>query len=141
MQIEAGKIVCLNYTISRPDGTLIDSAAESGSWTYVHGETRLPPGLEKGLVGHQIGDRLQLELAPEDAFGVIDPDAFRDYPKTRFPASALHIGYTSEVAGPHGSIVTFRVHAIHEDTVTLDFNHPLAGEHVVFDVTVIHIQE
>jgi FKBP-type peptidyl-prolyl cis-trans isomerase 2 len=37
--------------------------------------------------------------------------------------------------------VTFRVHAIHEDTVTLDFNHPLAGEHVVFDVTVIHIQE
>jgi FKBP-type peptidyl-prolyl cis-trans isomerase 2 len=58
-----------------------------------------------------------------------------------FPASALYVGYTGEVAGPGGTTVVFRIHAIHDETVTLNLNHPLAGEEVVFDVTVLHVQD
>ena len=87
------------------------------------------------------GDHVRLTLAPEDAFGAVDPGAFQQLPKARFPASTLYVGYSGEVAGPGGSIITFRIHAIEDDTVTINLNHPLAGEHVVFDVTVVHVQD
>ena len=139
--IQAGKLVCLQYTLSLADGTPVDSSTASGTWTYVHGETRMPAGLTRGIEGLKAGDRVCLELAPEDAFGRIDPEAFQQLPRERFPDSALYVGYSNEVAGPGGSIIAFRIHAIQDDTVTIDLNHPLAGEHVVFDVTVLHVQD
>lgn len=139
--ITDGKIVCLSYTLSLQDGTPIDSSADSGTWTYVHGQTKMPAGLMKGVAGLQEGEHIRLELPPQDAFGELDPSAFHQLPKDHFPASALHIGYSSEVAGPGGSVIAFRIHAIHDETVTINLNHPLAGEHVVFDVTVVHVQD
>lgn len=141
MHVQPGKIVCLDYTLSLRDGTVVDSSTTSGGWTYVHGETRMPRGLEQGLVGLAMGDHVRLELSPEEAFGALDPTAFQDVPKAQIPASVLYVGYMNEVAGPGGTTITFRIHTIQEDTVTLNFNHPLAGEHVVFDVTVVHVQD
>ena len=125
--VQAGKIVCLQYTLSLADGTSVDSSTASGTWTYVHGETRMPAGLTKGLEGLKAGDHVRLELAPEEAFGRVDPEAFQQLPRERFPDSTLYIGYSGEVAGPGGSIIAFRIHAIQDDTVTVDLNHPLAG--------------
>jgi FKBP-type peptidyl-prolyl cis-trans isomerase 2 len=139
--IQAGKLVCLQYTLSLVDGTPVDSSSESGTWTYVHGHTRMPAGLVKGVEGLSAGDQVRLTLAPEDAFGPADPEAFQQLPKERFPASTLYVGYSGEVPGPGGSIITFRIHTIQDDTVTINLNHPLAGEHVVFDVTVVHVQD
>ena len=141
LRIQEDKMVCLEYTISLPDGSTVDSAETSGTWTYVHGQTRMPTGLTKGIEGLRVGDEVRLELAPEDAFGVLNPEAFQDFPKDRFPTAVLHIGFEGEFPGPEGSVIPYRIHAINEDTVTLDFNHPLAGQDVVFDVTVIHIQD
>ena len=139
--VQADKTVCLQYTLSLANGTLVDSSTASGTWTYVHGHTRMPTGLVKGVEGLKAGDHVRLELAPEDAFGCVDPAAFQQLPKERFPNSALYVGFSGEVAGPGGSIIAYRIHAIQDDTVTVDLNHPLAGEHVVFDVTVIHVQD
>jgi len=141
MRIQAGKTVCLDYTLSLADGTVIDSTQQSGTWTYVHGYTKMVPGLAKEIEGLRVGDHVRVELVPEDAFGAIDPDAFHDFPKHRFPASILHVGFEGELPGPAGSIIPYRIHVIREDTVTLDLNHPLAGQHVVFEVTVVHIQD
>jgi FKBP-type peptidyl-prolyl cis-trans isomerase 2 len=141
MRIETGKLVCIDYTLFLADGTLIDSTQESGTWTYVHGQTKMPLGLMRGLEGLQIDDHVRLPLPPEEAFGPIDPAAFVDLPKTSVPASALQIGFAGELPGPQGSLIPFQVHAIHADTVTLDLNHPLAGQHVIFEVTVRHIQD
>jgi FKBP-type peptidyl-prolyl cis-trans isomerase 2 len=139
--IQVGKTVCLDYSISLLDGTLVDSSERSGTWTYVHGHTPMPPGLARGVEGLGIGVHVRLELAPEDAFGVIDPDAFQTFPKTRFPASMLRVGIEGELPGPGSSLIPYRVHAIDEETVTLDLNHPLAGRHIVCEITVIHIQD
>ncbi|MGE3535901.1 MAG: peptidylprolyl isomerase [Candidatus Tectimicrobiota bacterium] len=140
-RVADGKIVCLSYTLSLLDGTPIDSSADSGTWTYVHGQTKMPSGLVKGLEGCQEGEHIRLELAPEEAFGAVDPTAFHQLPKDHFPASALYVGHSSEVAGPGGSVIAFRIHEIHDETVTINLNHPLAGEQVVFDVTVVHVQD
>jgi len=139
--VEADKTVCLQYTLSLANGTFIDSSDESGTWTYVHGRTRMPPGLVQGVEGLKAGDHVRLALAPEKAFGCVDPAAFQQLPKEHFPNSTLYVGYSGEVAGPGGSIIAFRIHTIQDDTVTINLNHPLAGEHVVFEVTVVHVQD
>src|SRR5215813_7738051 len=139
--VQAGKLVCLQYTLSLADSTPVDSSSESGTWTYVHGHTRMPAGLVKGVEGLTAGDHVRLSLAPEDAFGTVDPGAFQQLPKARFPASALYAGYSGEVAGPGGSIIAFRIHAIEDDTVTIDLNHPLTDKHIIFDVTMVHVQD
>lgn len=140
-RVQAGKTVCLDYTLRLANGTLIDSAQQSGTWTYVHGHTRMPPGLHQGVEGLGVGDAVRLDLAPAEAFGCIDPAAFQEVPREQFPASARHLGFEGEFAGPDGSIIPYRIHAINDTTVTVDLNHPLAGEHVVFEVTVIHVQD
>ena len=139
--VQEGKTVCLEYTLFLPDGTLIDSSQSSGTWTYVHGHTPMPAGLSRGVEGLRVGEHVRLELAPEDAFGRIDPGACQTYPKTRIPTSKLYVGMAGEIPGPNGTIIPYRIHAIDEDTVTLDFNHPLAGQQVIFEVTIIHIQD
>jgi FKBP-type peptidyl-prolyl cis-trans isomerase 2 len=141
MRVEAGKMVCLEYVLSLVNGIVIDSTEGSGLWTYVHGETRMPPGLTKGIEGLGVGDHARLELSPEEAFGPIDPAAFQDVPRGSVPASALQVGYAGELPGPGGTLIPFRIHAIHQDTVTLNLNHPLAGERVIFEVWVRHIQD
>ena len=141
MHIEAGKMVCLDYVLSLADGTRIDSTEGSGLWTYVHGHTRMPPGLMRGLEGLGVGDQTRLELSPEDAFGPIDPAGFQEIRRELIPASVLRVGFTSEVPGPDGSLIPVRIHAIQADTVTVDLNHPLAGQHVIFEVTIRHIQD
>jgi FKBP-type peptidyl-prolyl cis-trans isomerase SlyD len=141
MRVEAGKVVCLEYVLSLADGTVIDSSEGSGLWTYVHGETRMPPGLSKGIEGLGVGAHARLELAPEEAFGAVDPGAFQDLPRGMVPAAAMRVGYAGELPGPGGTLIPFRIHAIHGDNVILNLNHPLAGEHVVFEVWVRHIQD
>jgi FKBP-type peptidyl-prolyl cis-trans isomerase 2 len=141
MRIESGKMVCLEYVLSLVDGTVVDSTEGSGLWTYVHGETKMPPGLSRGVEGLEVGEHAHLELSPEDAFGAIDPAAFQDVPRTMVPASALRVGYAGELPGPGGTLIPFRIQAIHQETVTLNLNHPLAGEPVIFEVWVRHIQD
>jgi FKBP-type peptidyl-prolyl cis-trans isomerase 2 len=127
--------------LSLADGTVIDSTESSGLWTYVHGQTKMPPGLEKGLEGLCVGDHARLELAPEEAFGAVDPAAFQEVPKTVVPTTALQVGFSGELPGPGGTLIPFQIRAIQEDTVTIDLNHPLAGERVIFEVWIRHIQD
>jgi FKBP-type peptidyl-prolyl cis-trans isomerase 2 len=141
MRVEAGKMVCLEYVLSLVDGTVVDSTEGSGLWTYVHGETRMPPGLSKGVEGLGVGEHARLELSPEEAFGRLDPAAFQDVPRGSIPNSALQVGYAGELPGPGGTLIPFKIHAIHEESVTLNLNHPLAGERVIFEVWVRHIQD
>jgi rhodanese-related sulfurtransferase len=87
------------------------------------------------------GEHARLELAPEEAFGLVDPAAFQDVPRESIPNSALQVGYAGELPGPGGTLIPFKIHAIHDESVTLNLNHPLAGEHVIFEVWVRHIQD
>jgi FKBP-type peptidyl-prolyl cis-trans isomerase 2 len=141
MRVEAGKMVCLEYVLSLADGTVVDSTEGSGLWTYVHGETKMPSGLMRGVEGLGVGDHTRLELPAEEAFGPIDLAAFQDVPRELVPATALQVGYSGELPGPGGTLIPFKIHAIHEETVTLNLNHPLAGEDVIFEVWVRHIQD
>ena len=86
------------------------------------------------------GSEKKVTVKPEDAYGQVNPQAFQEVPKDKLPPEALKVGTVLTARGPEGQSVPVRVHEIKENTVVMDFNHPLAGKTLVFDVKVTEVK-
>ena len=134
-----GAIVELSYILN-VDGQMVESTEGKEPLTYVHGQGQLIPGLESQLAGLQEGDRRDVTVAPEEAYGTVDPEAFVQIKKEELPADITPaIGLVLRGTDEQGQAFRARISAIQEDTVTLDFNHPLAGKTLQFSVVVLKI--
>lgn len=140
MTISTGKEVSLEYTLKLKDNQTIDTNVGGTPLTYTQGTQQIIPGLEQALEGMAIGDNKQVMVAPEDGYDPVNPSAFQEVPKEQLPAEALQVGAQLQWQGPDGQIVRPRVSEIRENTVLLDFNHPLAGETLYFDVKILDIK-
>jgi FKBP-type peptidyl-prolyl cis-trans isomerase SlyD len=140
--IQAGAEVTFDYTLTDESGTVIDSSKGKGKEPihYIHGKRQIIPGLEKELVGMAVGGEKKVTLKPEDAYGLIDPRAFQEVSKDKLPPDALKVGTMLMMQGPQGQGVPVRVHEIKEKTVIMDFNHPLAGKTLSFDIKITDIK-
>lgn len=107
---------------------------------YVHGKGQIIPGLEKELAGMAVGNEKKVTVKPEEAYGPVDPRAFQEIAKEKLPPEALKVGTMLMAKGPQGQGVPVRVHEIKENTVIMDFNHPLAGKTLSFDVKITDIK-
>jgi FKBP-type peptidyl-prolyl cis-trans isomerase SlyD len=87
-----------------------------------------------------VGDEKHVTVKPEDAYGPVNKNAFQELPKEKIPPDGLKVGAMLTGQGPQGQPVQARVHEIKEKTVVVDFNHPMAGRTLVFDVKVVDIQ-
>ena len=135
MQIEKNVVARLNYVLKDDDGAIID-ATESRVFEYIHGFGNLIPALEEQLSGKEEGDRFQITIEPEDAYGLHDESAVINVPRSRFdPAVELVEGNMVETLGPEGRIEML-ILSVDGDEVTVDLNHPLAGLRLHFDVEV-----
>jgi FKBP-type peptidyl-prolyl cis-trans isomerase 2 len=136
--IEDGKTVAFEYSLSLDDGTLIESNVGADEPVkYVHGGGQILPALEAALIGMAEDERKTVKLEPEDAYGVVDPRAYQEIPRDSIPEELLEVGTPLQARGHDGPI---RVHEIHDDRVVLDFNHPLAGEALNFDIRIVSIE-
>lgn len=135
--IEAGKTVAFEYTLRLDDGSVVQTNKGSEPLTYVHGENQLLPALERELEGLDVNDRKEIRLAAADAYGEVREDAFREVPADQIPEGARRVGAQLTAQGYDGPI---RVHEVKGDTVVLDFNHPLAGQDLTFDIRVVSIE-
>jgi FKBP-type peptidyl-prolyl cis-trans isomerase SlyD len=138
--IRDGSIVRFEYTLSGENGEVIQSSKGKDPVTYTHGQHEVIPGLEKGLSGMQVNEQKSIRLQPEEAYGPVDAEAFKEVPKTEIPTEALKIGAPLSVRGSEGDDLIIHVHEVKQKTVILDFNHPLAGKTLTFDVKVLAIQ-
>jgi FKBP-type peptidyl-prolyl cis-trans isomerase SlyD len=138
--IKKGSVVSFEYTLSDDNGKIIESNKDKGPVTYTHGQRELIPGLEKGLSGMEINEEKSIRLQPEDAYGPVDPKGFKEVSKTDVPAAGLKVGAALRARGPEGEDVAIRVREVKTETVVLDFNHPLAGKTLDFNVKVVGIQ-
>jgi FKBP-type peptidyl-prolyl cis-trans isomerase SlyD len=140
--IQAGSEVAFDYTLTDESGNVIDSSKGNGKEPvhYIHGQRQIIPGLEKELAGMAVGGEKKVTLKPEDAYGPIDPHAFQEIPKDRLPPGALKVGTMLMAQGPAGQGSPARVHEIKEKTVIMDFNHPLAGKTLSFDIKITDIK-
>ena len=108
--------------------------------SYTHGKGEIIPGLESQLTGMKAGGEKKFTVKPDDGYGPVDPRAFQEVPKDKLPAAALKVGTMLMAQGPQGQTVPVRVHEIKEKTVIMDFNHPLAGKTLSFEIKIVDIK-
>lgn len=136
LRIGEGTRVTLHFSILFEDGQEVDGTRKGEAATFDFGDGSLLPGFEAALVGLQAGDARQIELPPDQAFGEHNPGNLRRLPRSQFGADlALELGLIVSFASPEGELPGV-VRELDESTVLVDFNHPLAGRSLVFDVAI-----
>ena len=137
MKAEKGKVVSIHYTLKNDAGSVLDSSEGRDPLNYLHGHGNIIGGLESALEGKASGEKLDVQIAPEDGYGVRDDNLLQSVPRTQFdPDQKIEPGMQFQ-AGQQ--IVT--VTEVSDDSVTVDGNHPLAGETLHFSVSVEEIRD
>ena len=139
--IKNGSVVSFEYTLSDPNGAVIESNKGKEPMTYTHGQNQIIPGLEKELAGMSEGGEKNIQVKPEEAYGPVNPQAFQEIPRDKLPQEAQQVGATLTAKSPQGQPFPVRVHEIKDDTVVLDLNHPLAGKTLTFDVKIVNVEQ
>jgi len=134
-------VVSLEYTLT-VDGEIVDSTEGDDPIEFLQGHENIISGLEQQLYGLKVGDKKQVSVLAKDAYGEIDPDAVIDVPRRDIPKDIpIKLGVELTVKNEDGEMLDARITSIGKDTVQLDFNHPLAGKNLNFDVTVVGLRE
>ena len=140
--IARGDALRLHYEIRLHDNQVVDSSFGGEPLAFRLGDGTLFPRLEESLLGLPLGEKTQILLTPEYAFGEPDPEQIHELPRAEVPADwDLAVGMVVEFALPSGEAVPGTLVALNEDTVLVDFNHPLAGRNLQFIVHVLAIND
>ena len=132
--------VTLHLSLTLEDGTVAESTFDDEPLTFILGDGTLVEGLELGLYGLRPGDTQRLSLFPEQAFGLRDPEKVHRLPRADFPADmALEPGCIIGFDTPEGEELPGMIVSTDDTSVEVDFNHPLAGRVVIFDVEIIDV--
>ncbi len=137
-QATSGDSVRVYYTGTLDDGTEFDSSIESEPIELTIGSGQFFPELESALVGMAKGDTKKVTLKPENAFGAYDPQLIENVERELIPPEVkLEIGTVLEVKNESGDLTPVKVVEISDEKVTIDTNHPLAGESLTFELTLV----
>ncbi len=140
MVIQENQIVSIEYEVS--DGNkVIDSNIGSTPLVFMFGRGQIIPGLEDAIANMQIGQKSQVLVKAEDAYGSYDENALQEVPIDQFSGIDLEIGMNLYGQGEHGETVQVTVKDIGNDSVMIDFNHPLAGKDLSFVVILNNVRE
>jgi len=137
MKVEKDKVVTIRYTL-KVDGEVVDQ----GELPYLHGHGQLIPGLEEALEGHEAGEKLTVTVPPEKAYGEPNPEAVQVVSKSAFPeGSKIEVGEQFYAQDASGQPLPFTITKVEGDNVTIDFNHPLAGKTLEFEVEILDVRD
>ena len=146
--IEDNLVVTMDYEL-RIDGEIVDTSEDGDPIIFLQGTGQIIPGLEKAIYGLKQGDQKTISVEPKDGYGEIDPESIVEVPKDEFPEDfPLELGVEitvntedDEDEEAEEEEMEATIVAINKDTVTLDFNHPLAGKTLEFSVNILEIRE
>ncbi len=137
MKIAKDTTVSLEYTLKDKDGEVLDSSKEMGTLEYIHGYSMIIPGLEKALEGKEEGAEFSETVEPQAAYGEKNDELIVETTKSQFPAEVeLELGMEFQ-SGHH----IVRIVKIDGDKITIDANHPLAGETLYFEIKVLSVKQ
>ena len=144
-KIQAGSLVSLHFSLALSSGELIDGNFDKKAASFRLGDGSMLPGFEEKILGSSAGDEIEAKLAPEQAFGEINPANIHRFPVAKFQNLLEDDLIPTEV----GSVVSFKdaggndlpgvIAEITASTVVVDFNHPLAGKNIVFTARIISV--
>ncbi len=142
MQISDKHVVSMNYTLKDDQGNVLDTSENRDPLKFIVGAGMIIPGLEKELQGKEKGDTLSVTLQPKDGYGEYDEAQMVDVPKTQFQEGIdIKAGMQVQAQNPEGGVQILTVKEIKGDNVTLDANHPLAGQTLHFDIQIDDVRE
>ena len=141
MAISDGKQVSVEYTLTLEDGTEAGTNVGQPPLIYTHGKGQIVPGLEKELAGLKAGDTKKVEVAAKDGYGEVDPKRTQQVPIDKIPEQARKVGAQLRGQGPGGQLMFAKVTEIDEKIATIDMNHPLAGQKLLFDIKILKVEE
>jgi len=141
MEIKEKTLVKLDYKGTLEDGSIFDTSEGKAPLEFVFGLGMIIPGLEEGIAGLVAGDKKTIKVSPEKAYGPVQDEAKQEVPKEQLPKDApLEVGMQLAAQGPQG-VIPVTIVEIKDKTVILDFNHPLAGKELTFEIEVKDVRE
>jgi len=141
MQASTDKVVSMHYTLTAPDGEVLDSSQGKDPLVYLHGHGNIIPGLETQLAGKSAGDKLVAEVPAAEGYGEHNPERIVEAARSQFPPDAeLEAGMRFQANTPQGPQVA-QIIKVEDETVTVDTNHPLAGVDLKFDVEITDVRD
>ncbi len=132
--------VTLNFSIKLDDGQLVDSTFDKKPAEFEVGDGNLLPGFERALFGMKAGVRDSFIIKPEQGFGQPNPNNVQQIPRSEFADMELNEGLMIAFADAQNTETPGVIAAFDDETVTVDFNHPLAGRELLFEVEIIDVQ-
>ena len=142
MQIAPNTVVTMTYTLTNAEGQVLDQADASHPFVYMQGAHNIIPGLEQALAGKQAGDTAVVTVQPEDAYGEYNEQLTQQVPRQMFgnvPEDQLVVGAQFQ-AQTNGGVEIITIADVDGDMITIDANHPLAGETLNFDVQILEVR-
>jgi FKBP-type peptidyl-prolyl cis-trans isomerase SlyD len=141
MKIAKDCVVSIDYRLHLGDGKTIDESEPGDPLIYLQGHEQVVPGLEKALEGKDVGESLKVTVTPDEGYGDYEPEGVEEVARDEFPPDLeLKEGGIVSATDEEGDEVDFLVKEVRPNTVVVDFNHPLAGKTLHFEVTVREVR-
>ena len=140
LTVQDGQVVSMNYSL-HVDGELVEESDASEPLEFIQGQDQIIPGLEQAIYGMKIGETKNVVVSPDQGYGDVDEEAFVEVPKSEFPHDIpLEVGIELDLKDEGGEVMSATILSISPDSVMLDFNHPLAGKHLEFNVKIVGLR-
>ncbi len=141
MNIKEKVFVAFDYRLTLDSGEEVDKSPAGQPLGFITGAGQIIPGLEKEMMGMNVGDRVKIVVKPENAYGLINPELFQEIRRDQFPADMeIKPGMAFQSQGPQGPMIIKVKEIKNKETVVIDLNHPLAGERLHFDVNIAEVR-
>jgi FKBP-type peptidyl-prolyl cis-trans isomerase SlyD len=142
MPIGINKVVTVNFTLKDQFGNIIDSTEGDAPFSYLSGHHNILPKLESEINNMLIGSKRTITVPAAEAYGEYNEDIVQVIGKDEFPPEvSLEVGMQYIASAPDGTKMPFTITEVRDEDVTIDFNHPLAGKDLTFDVELINVRE
>jgi len=142
MSISDNQVVSIHYELRNVDnGEILDSNINAAPLSFIVGKGQIIPGLEEKIKELKAGENADIKVAAADAYGIYDENAVQILPKEQFAGLELQVGMTLYGQGEHGETVQVMVKNFNDETVEIDFNHPLAGKDLLFAISILEVRE
>lgn len=142
MPIAQNKIVTFNYTLKDDTGNVLDSTEGSTPFSFLSGNGQILPKLENAMEGMLVGSKKNVKISAPDAYGTYNENAVQQVDRTNFPENTdLQPGMQFVANSPEGNQMPFIISEVQDNNIKIDFNHPLAGKNLEFDVELIDIRD
>ena len=138
LEVELGTKVTLHFALVLEDGDVIDSNFETAPATFTVGDGNLLPGFESTLMGLENGDEREFTIPPEEAFGQHNPQNVQRVDRSNFDQQELEVGAMFSFQNGDGELPGVIIE-FEDEEILVDFNHPLAGKNIIFQIKIMDI--